>query len=209
MTLQQESLMTEATPESTSGEGTVVAPRFYEGLVNIDRDVRQHRRYFTYQTAEGLVAGYAVSVMFTIGRPAKDIWPHFKDFNRWQHSHHHYSGVVGNLEGKTYRIGSHPGDPGQYDYHVIRVIPEHLIVVSEPVPADGSTGGVSRGFHVFMLNEHEGKTIVSILMEHSFRTQDKSAEDALGYWRGMAPELQTKWRENFIPALKKLVDESR
>jgi hypothetical protein len=198
--------MSVSAPESNSEEGTAAAPRFYEGLANTDGDVEQHRRYFTYRTAEGLVVGYAVNLMFTISRPARDVWPTFKDFNRWQHSHHHYSGVVGDLEGKTYRVGSAPGSPGQYDYHVIKVIPEHLIVVSEPVPADGSTGGVSRGFHVFMLNEHLGRTIVTILMEHSFRTRDKTADEALGHWRAMAPELQSKWRVHFIPLLRKLIE---
>lgn len=198
--------MSVATSKTTSAEATALAPKFDVGLADDNGNVRQHRRYFTYQTTEGLVAGYAVSVMFTIDRAAKDVWPCFKDFNLWQGSHHHYSGVVGDLEGKTYRISSSPDQLGQYDYHVIRVIPEHLIVVSEPVPADGSTGGVPRGFHVFMLNEHQDRTVVTIMMEHSCRTVGKSAEESLKFWKDMVPELQTKWREHFIPALQKLVE---
>lgn len=185
--------------------GTVLSPKFHSNIEDSSGGQRQNRRYFTYQTCEGLVAGYAVSITFDIDQPARAVWPHFKDFNRWQNSHHYYSGVVGDLEGKTYRVADKPGELGLYDYHVIRVIPEHLIVASEPVPADGSTGGVRRGFHVFMLSEHAGRTAISIMMEHSSQTSGKTSEGALSHWRAFAPEMEAKWRDHFIPALRKSI----
>jgi len=202
--------MNGATSAVTSGEGTPQSPRYYEGTAEIRDDVHQRRRYFTYRTGDVLVAGYAGSVMFTIDRPARDVWPCLKDFNLWQSSHrHYYSGVVGDLEGKTFRLSSEPNDSGPHQYDVIRVIPEHLIVISQPVPKDGANGGVSPGFHVFMLNEHGGKTIVTILLEHAIGTTDKTEEQAVEYWRAMTPEFQMKWRDIFIPNLKKLVLQGR
>jgi hypothetical protein len=78
-------------------------------------------------------------------------------------------------------------------------------------------GGVSPGFHVFMLNEHGGQTVVTILMNHasvmedSSRTERMTAEDALRPWcdETAAPEWHRKWRDDFIPALKTLVYEGK
>jgi hypothetical protein len=207
--------------------GTVQVPTYHEGLADVHGDMRQHLRYFTYPTDAGLVAGTVTSVVFTIERSAKDVWPYFKDFNLWQSSYgHRYSGIVGDLYTQQdlalgdgiVRLRDEPsGIQGQY--RVLRVIPEYLIVLAEPIPEDstsgmpevGSTRGVSRGFHVFMLNEHEGQTVVTCLMEHAYRTKDKSVDDALAFWRDeqMAPEWVRKWRDVFIPTLKKLVHEGK
>src|SRR5688572_26059738 len=102
---------------ATSTEGTALAPKFYEGPSVVHGDIRQHRRYYTYRIDSGKVAGYAVSVMFTIERPAKEVWPYFKDFNLWQNCRdHYYSGVAGDLDGKTLRLSMKPNDPGPHQY---------------------------------------------------------------------------------------------
>lgn len=208
--------------------GTVQARRYYEGPSDIRGDVRVHGRFFTYRTDAGLVSGCAFNVMFTIDRPAREAWPYVKDFNLWQNAYnHYYSGVVGDLEGKTFRLSVKPNDPGPHHYRVERVIPEYLIVFNQPVPtteeetrslkALGYPGvyAVSPGYHVFMLNEHGGKTDVTIFMEHATvmapRNQKMTDEEALAPWRGekKAPEWLRKWRDDFIPTLKKLVYEGR
>ena len=205
---------------------------FYEGPSDVQGDVHLRIRYFTYQTAEGLVAGRNTNEMFTIDRPAKSVWPYLKDFNLWQNAYgFYYSGVVGDLEGRSFQISSRlkrsessdedrfeslvsakidPNEPLQqspFKYDVLRVVPEHLIVISQPVPEDGSTGGVSPGFHVLMLNEHSGKTVVTFFTEHAARTQDKTEEEALAPYREGSQETLRKFRDCFIPALKKLVYE--
>jgi len=203
-----------------SSDGTVLAPHYYEGPApadfNVKGDVCLHERLYTYKTDAGLVAGWTMSVMFTIDRPAKDVWPYFKDFNRWQ-KNHYYSGVVGDLEGKTYSLSDKPNDTElPHGREVLRVIPEYLIVTSALLPKDGADtglpglGGITPGFSVFLLNEHGGKTVVTVFMQHgsyASRTQDMRDEEALTPWRDetMAPEWQRKWRDDFIPALKKLV----
>jgi len=202
-------------------EGTGQAPHYYEGPTHIHGDVRLHQRLFSYETNAGLVAGWNMSVMFTIDRSAKEVWPYLKDFNLWQNSYdYYYTGVVGdlyssqegNLGEKTFRIGSKPNNPESlypFEYKVLRVIPERLIVIFQPVPEDGSNGGVSPGFHVFMLSEHDGKTVVTIEMEHANRSQGKTEEEAVGIWREAAPEIERFWRDIFIPDLKKLVHKGK
>jgi hypothetical protein len=205
--------------------GTARVPNFFEGPTESRGDVRVHTRFFTYRTDAGLVAGAATNVMFTIDRPAKDVWPHFQDFNRWQ-PRHYYSGIVGDLEGKTFRISPTPDDPAQNaparpQYQVLKVTPEYLIVLYQPVQEvyEGlpGLGGVSPGFGVFMLAEHGGKTTVicqmehASLMEHASQSRGMTEEEALRPWSDekAAPEWLRKWRDDFIPSLKKLVYEGQ
>lgn len=205
--------MDAASPDVPRAAGNGSAPRYRDGAVIADGDVQLRRRYFTYETDDGLVAGTTLNVACVIDRSARKVWPYFKDFNRWQSPHgYYYSGVLGELEGKTFRISTKPNDPGPHYYEVLRVIPEHLIVISQPVPADGSSagvapgfgsGGVSPGFHVFMLNERDGKTHIEIFMEHKFRHRDLSEDEALEKM-SWAPGSLQRWREGLIPTLKKL-----
>lgn len=197
-------------PPAGVSMGTALASRFYEGPADIRGDIHLHQRYFIYQTQAGQVAGKTLNVMFTIERRAKYVWPYFKDFNLWQNSlHHYYSGVLGDLEGGTFRltVGSDPNDPGRpsAEYKVMRVIPEHVIILSQLAPQAPGVPSISPDCHVFMLNEHDGKTVVTGLMEHAALSKDMTEDQALARWRAMAPDSQYKWRDVFIPALKKLV----
>lgn len=198
--------------------GTAEAPNYYDGPSDVAGDVSVNQRFYTFATDAGLVAGKTMNVTFTIDRPSKDVWPVFKDFNLWQSSHHIYSAIVGDSEGKRLRI-SNSSAPGVWlgdGYDVIRVLPERTIVLSQPVP-DGSSlsstvagfqgGGISPGFHVFTLAERAGKTTVNVLMQHARRTTDLSEEDALKIWRELAPQSQAKWLDPFIPTLKRRVNE--
>ena len=180
--------------------------RYYEGPAERDADVCLHQRYFTFRSGGGWVAGKNFNVMFTIERCAAEVWPQFKDFNRWQNAYgHYYSGVLGDLEGKTFRLSEAPNETGPDQYKVTRVIPEHLIVLFQTIPEFGSAAGMSPDCHVFMLNEHAGKTVITALMEHASFAANVDEEEALAPWREVAPESHRKWRESFIPGLKKLV----
>jgi hypothetical protein len=96
---------------------------------------------------------------------------------------------------------------------VIRVIPEHVIIVQQPIPDEGedysiaaghSQGGVSPGVMVFMISEYGGQTVLNIFMEHRFRTSTLTEDEAIATFWWM-PDALLKWREVFIPALKMLV----
>jgi hypothetical protein len=211
------------TSSATSGQtaaGTASAPIYHPGLDEIDGDVRQHSRLFTYHGEKGFVVGNRTSVSFSIDRPASEVWPYAKDWNTWQNqSSHYYSGVLGDLEGQTFSLSLEPNDTERpHFYEVLKVMPEHLIVILQPPNlGDGPepTGlpgyaGVSPGFHVMMINEHGGKSEIHVVMEHSSvmaRPSDPelSEEEGLDAWREFLPGWHRKWREEFIPNLKKLV----
>ena len=179
-----------------------------EGPSDVDGDVKIHQRFYSEATPAGVVVGKTLSILFSIDRPAKDVWPHLKDFNPWQNQHgHHYSGVIGDLEGQTFRIGAGPDDLiGEHQYQVMRVIPQHVIFVLQPHTA---AAGQSPDSHTIMLNEHEGRSTVSIVMQHATLLADPAAEaETLIYYREMADESQRKWRDIFIPTLQQQVDEA-
>jgi hypothetical protein len=197
--------------------GTVSAPTWYEGPTDVDGDVHLRIRFFTYPTADGIVAGRNTNELFTIDRPARDVWPVVSDFNLWHNvSDYYYSGVVRDLYtseervlgtgafGITVRRRDEP-DEVTDDYVVLKVVPEHLIVIFQPVPEDGGNGGVSPGFHVITLNEFGGRTTVTFYTEHASRSAAATEEEALAEWRAGADETLRRFRDDFIPTLKRLV----
>ena len=205
-------------------QGTLQNPKHYEETPVNQNDIHISAQYFAYSTPEGVVSGTNLNVMFTLNRRAKEVWPKFKDFSRWQKGHL-YSGVLGDIEGKMFylsadRAAAGVKEPGQKEirllYQVAKVIPEYLIVLRQPVETNRvevfpGLGGVSPGYHVFMLNEHEGKTTITALMNHASLMQaasqgaEMSDEEAIRPWRAMMQEGIRKWRDEFIPDLKKLL----
>jgi hypothetical protein len=188
-----------------TSQGTERVVNWTEGPNDVDGDVKIHQRFYSEETQAGLVVGKTLSILFTIDRPAEDVWPHLKDFNPWQNEYgHYYSGVIGDLEGQTFRIGEGPDDlAGEHQYEVVRVIPQHVIFVLQPQMA---AAGQSPDSHTIMLNEHEGRSAVSIIMQHATLVADPAKEaETLVYYREMAEESQRKWREIFIPTLKRQV----
>ena len=200
-------------------DATAVPRTYYEGFSDINTDEKIHQHYFTAPSESGLVAGVSASVMFTVDKPARDVWPIISDFNIWQREFDHvYSGVLAQLEGKTFSLGIKraPTDPPRpHYYEMVKVIPEHLLVINQPVPKDGTTAGfpgipgVSPGFHIFMLNEHGDQTTISIYMEHAACAGTSDVQQAIEPWKKLVPEWQRKWREDFIRALKKSIREGR
>jgi hypothetical protein len=200
-------------------EGTLKSPKLHDGPSYSKDDMKIHVWWHTYRTGGGLVAAEQLNVIFTIDRPAKDVWPYLRDFNLWQNEYgYHYPAVIGDLYNRedlelgaeTFQLTlKKAGEPDQRmgTYVLLRVIPEHLMVFYEPVPQDGSTGGVSPGFHVFAASEHDGKTTVTYQGEHASRSTDKSEEEALAHWKEFGPRVLEFWRDSFIPNLRQLVHE--
>jgi hypothetical protein len=98
------------------------------------------------------------------------------------------------------------------------VIPEHVIVVSQPATAEGAAGYpghgvVSPGYHVFTLTERADDTLVTVFMQHASLMARPpvpdavTADDALAPWREVVGDGLMKWRDIFIPTLKRLVAE--
>jgi hypothetical protein len=202
------------TTVKTWGEGTASSPKFREAFDEQHDDLKICGRYFTFRDDVGLVAGATIDLTCTFDKPARDVWPYFKDHTLWQDAYnHYYSGVLGDLEGKTFMINTVPRDWPKHRYDVLRVIPEHVIIVNQPIPDDDEgysvgaphpQGGVNPGVMVFMISEYGGQTVLNIFMEHRFRSTTLSEDEAIGTFWWM-PDALLKWREVFIPALKMLV----
>jgi hypothetical protein len=177
---------------------TAEAPAYVDGVEEIDGDLHLRTRYYTYLSDAGLVAGAETNVMFTIDRPACDVWPFAVAWDAWQTKEF---------------------------YNVEKLVPEYLIVVSQPVLTDEEVaryglpgfGGVSAGYHVLMLNDFASRTTVSVFMDHASvmaKPRDAgamSAEDALAPWQaaGMAPSWSHNWRDTFIPAWRTAAHDAR
>jgi hypothetical protein len=214
--------------QAESGRGTLKAPKFYDGPEHSGDDVHLRAKLFTYETSDGVVGGYEIGAMFKINAPAALVWPQFKDWNLWQGHYHYYSAPPGDLYSdeqldlgtETFRIGA-KGDGGLHgklggttrdgkyetdDYVVLRVIPEHLIVIFQPVP--NGKGAVSPGFHSFLLHEHGDGTTIAGHMEHAMLfARDKPEEELLEVWRNGSGGTVRFWHELFIPELRRRVAE--
>lgn len=195
---------------STKAIGTVSEPVYYPGYRDSSGGVHQRLQYFTHTSQSGLVSGTAASVLFEVPYAAEVVWPVISDFNLWQNAYgHFYSSAFGlsydseihGLGARLCQAGSKSGEWSPFPYQVLRVIPEYGMAVYQPVPQDGSNGGISRGFHLVTLNEMDEKTVISIIMEHATGTNDLSIDEALAFWRNLTPEWQRKWRESFVPEL--------
>jgi hypothetical protein len=197
--------------------GTLREPRFHAGPEATQADVRLHQRYFSFASPQGLVIGCDMNVVFALERTPAQVWPVFKDLNQWHQASHYYSGVFGDLYDRenldlgtgTFRMSDAPGTPLYPSvYTVLKVIPERLVVAFQPIPEDGSSGGVSPGFHVCMLHPQEQGTLVTILMQHALRSTDFDLDARLESLRRETPEWIRKWRDDFIPTLKRRFDTS-
>lgn len=206
--------------------GTIRDPKFIEGF-SLDEDgLRMHGEYVIYQCELGLVCGTRVTVKFTLDGSRREVWPFFKDQNAWMNpASYYFSHTIDDLEeGQTYRTAMDPNDlDGPHQWRLDKVLPEYVIVKSQLVPKGeyvGPTGkfGLGRvpaGYVVIGLDQFEpGKTEVAFFMEHSTlvaQPEDAEAmsdEEAMAPWLPVMDAVVPRWRDVFLPALRKLVAES-
>jgi hypothetical protein len=204
-----------------SGGGTLSHPQFYPGQQYRDDDMLMTQRYFTYDSDRGLVSGIDVDVTIFFDHPRSIVWPVLQDHNSWQSPHGYfypspiqdlYTDTNGDLGTTTYRLKIKPPEGEMYeypdDYRVVKVIPERTIVLHQTVPTDDQHGGVSGGFHTFLLQDNaEGNCVVSVAMQHSTRKKEPG-DDPIEHWRAAAPGYEQFWSEIFVPELKRLVSQS-
>jgi hypothetical protein len=208
---------------TTPDRPTALARNWYDGQEIEDGDLRIKLRLFTYATDKGLVAGATTNVVFTLKQPVRVAWPILKDFNLWQNdADHFYSKAAGDCEpGEKFYLEERGQTQGAETdrewYEMISIVPEYFFAFTQPPVTEGVSpglpglGGVSPGSHVFMVNEHDGECLVTITMEHgsyAAHDHDTSDDEALAPWREITPEWPLKWRQSFVPVLKKLVDEA-
>lgn len=199
--------------------GTVVDPNWYDGKDYNEEGFSIHFRNFTYMTKSGPVVGIVASIMFTLDVPSAVAWKYMKDFTTFEGEFGiRYTGVWGEMDTSEEReLGQntlqYQGSKGEWSSvpsQVVRVIPQHLLTLYETIPADGSSGGVSPGFHTVMLNDHNGKTVVTAIMDHAERLPNLTEQEAFdrsmwGPGKYDQDASMKRWRDQFVPTLRKLV----
>lgn len=149
------------------------------------------------------------NVLFSINRPARDVWAHMKDMGSWQKSAGYYiSGVVGDSEGEILILGPEPNPKEGDAYRVSKIIPEHLIIM-ELIPSIAHHNGVEievRGNNVFTLNEYDGKTTVTGYMGKTAQSLECSKDKLFEIFEDLSVRAKNNWDNNFIPDLTELVE---
>lgn len=193
---------------SSSGSPIERSPsiiQYLDGTSEAQADVRLQFRYYTRSFVEWDMVGVVASISFMLDAPVAKTWPYFKDFNLWHYTgNYFYSGVVGDLEGRTFRLSKVPNEAGPHQYRVLRVIPEHLIEWDQPPSWMGGAQPYD-GYGAYMLNEYGQRTLATVLMTHAHRTADQTTVEILEFWRGAVAAALVNWRDAFIPTLKKAV----
>jgi hypothetical protein len=205
--------------------GTVKDPKFIKGFTADQDGLRMHGEYFVYRCELGLVSGSRLTLKFTLDGSRRQVWPFFKDWNTFMNPHYYTSHAIGDLEeGQTYRATQSPDDlDGDRQYRLDKLLREYVIVQSQPVSKTADIGGdwqiglgrVPAGSQVVTLDQYEpGKTEIGFFSEHATlmaEPQDADAmsdEEAMAPWHPVVDAAAQLWRDEFVPALRKLVAES-
>ncbi len=161
---------------------------------------------------KGLLAVEAtVDVRMNFSRPVKEVFRVMRDFNLWHNRYgYQWTGVIGDEENNMVYLSNKKDNKfgTQIPYVVRRVVPNNLIYqesLPHPFPDDS---GFWSGHNVLSFWEEDGKTKVTVFMEHTFFSQQLSIE----VLRKIAADLMFEnggigfWREYFIPDLERLIE---
>lgn len=187
---------------STMSSERLASTTYLEGVEESAEGAHFNFRYYMRGAGEARTVGTIATMSFSVDAPVAVVWPIFKDSNLWHNAGgYYYSGVLGDLEGRTFRLSKAPNEDGPHQYRVIKVIPEHLIIFEQPGPWEGGALPYD-GYGVYELSEHDGRTTVTVLMQHANRPGAQSNEAAIGFWRPVVAAGHTRWRDVFIPTLR-------
>ena len=102
------------------------------------------------------------------------------------------------------------GDEGPKSKYVVRkVIPGQLVYFdSQPVPLPGKDG-VWSGHNLMAMHEENGRTTISVLMEHTWYSETMSFEELHADAKGALGGAVAFWRDYFVPDLISLVETGR
>ena len=161
---------------------------------------------------KGLLASEAVvDVRLAFSRPVKEVWRVMRDFNLWHNRYgYEWTGVIGDEENNIVYLGNKTGTNfgTKIPYVVRRVIPERLIYQESLPHPFVDNNGFWTGHNVLSFWEEEGRTRVTVYMEHTFFSQQLQLEEL----RKVASDLMFEnggigfWRRFFIPDLETLIE---
>lgn len=205
--------------------GTIKSPNYWDRIDFREDDVAYKQKNYSYIGPKGAVVGLVSSLLCTLDRPSRDVWPFIKDFNSFE-GPFGIRYILPNEElvawGDLYddvdhelgqQIWQYAGEKGTWKSgpcRMLRVIPEHLIAIQEMIVKDGSPNNISRGFSTITVHEHVGKSHVAMMLEHAERLDAKTELEALekSMWGPKLYDYSVSlglWKDKFIPKLKELV----
>jgi len=187
---------------ATESVGTALQPVCHAVFVQGNDEFFYNRDIFSYESGGEKTVGYNANIQFTVASPARRVWPIFKDFNLWQNDFgHYYSGAFGDKEGEMVHITDKNRGPPQGFYIVEHSIPEHLLVLAQPVC---ETDGIKHiGTHAFILTDRGHKTVVTGLMQHAKRSATLDVAGTIAEYDVMIREAKVhKWATVLGQALR-------
>jgi hypothetical protein len=189
-------------------QGTPMQPVRCKAFVQGNEQFVYNRDVFSYQCDGEKTVGYNANVQFTVDRPAAKVWPVFKDFNLWQNDFgHYYSGAFGEKVGHLIHLTNKPQGAPESFYIVVHVIPEHLLVLSQPIL---EIDGIKHiGTHAFILTDNSDKTVVTGVMQHAKRAVNLNVEETIAHYESfIGDDKVRKWATVLGQALTKAVEQS-
>lgn len=156
-----------------------------------------------------------LEVRLSVPHPVRRVWPVFIDFNAWMNrfgyvweflpakreNQYAYLGNIGTANDIKYATET------RTKYVVRKVIPEQLIYLdSVPLPIAGKDG-VWSGHNVMSLREQDGRTEISVFMEHTWYSPTMSLGELRAEARGIMFDIAVAfWRDYFVPDLLSLIE---
>lgn len=154
----------------------------------------------------------ATDISMILPQPLRKVWPVFANFNLWMNRFGYvWDGLPAeNENGFVYLRNTAASndlsyartDKSRTKYVVRKVIPEQLIYFdSLPLPL-ADKDGLWTGHNLMSLKDDNGKTRISIFMEHTWYSERMSIEDLRAEARGaMFDAVVAFWRDYLIPDL--------
>jgi hypothetical protein len=165
-------------------------------------------------TDRAQAAELVVDITLKVSHPVADVWPVFKDFNRWM-------GRYGLLWDKTpadhedgYVSLGGSGDLRAEErarsiYIVRKVIPGQLIYFdSQPLPLEGKEG-VWTGNNIFSLHQVGTHSVLNFYMEHTCYSETLGIEELRTWGREVVASGLVFWCDYFVPDLIAAVESTR
>jgi|ERR1700722_8414739 len=159
-----------------------------------------------------------LEVNISVAHSVRRVWPIFKNFNLWMNRYGYvWEGLPADNENRFVYLGNtgasndsaYGSDGSKTKYVVRKVVPEQLIYFdSFPCPLVGKNGLWS-GHNVMSLYEQDGRTCISVFMEHTWYSEIMTIEALRAEAREiMFTTAVNFWRDFFIPDLLSQIEKA-
>jgi hypothetical protein len=155
-----------------------------------------------------------LDITITVPYLVSRVWPIFKDVNSWMNRFGYYwEGLPGDNENRFVRLGSkaadlkYGSDGAKTTYVVRKVVPEKLIYFDSLPGRMIDKDGWWTGHNLMTLKDLNGRTEISVFMEHTWFSETLSSEVLLAEARWVMFDAALGfWRDYFIPDLVSLLE---